>query len=64
MSKPRTGSDLTALRHLEKLELLMPRLRMLALKEKHYDLIKELRDYRSDLSWLINEIEKDRCKLS
>lgn len=64
LNAQKKGSVLTAKDHIARLLCLGDLLLYLAAKNKTDHLIKELRGFRADTSWLIHQLEQGKCKTS
>lgn len=53
---------LIAKHHIERLQAFSQLLVKLAQQRKKTELIKELRGFRADTSWLIHQLEQGKCK--
>ena len=52
---------LTAVDHIARLQCFAQLLLKLATQKKKNELIKELRGFRADTSWLIHQLEQGKC---
>ena len=59
---PKYRNRLTAGEHIARLSYYTTHLMKLASDKKKKELIKELRGFRADTSWLIHQLEQDKCE--
>lgn len=62
IDKQKKGPVLTAKDYVARLMCNMPNIHMLAKRKKKTELIRQLRGFRADTSWLIHQIEQGKCK--